>query len=206
MIHDICLKALDSARRGDAIEILMDAFLRDPTMRWCFGARQNGYDSRLLAYLEAGHDFHVSLGQPVHGAFAGDRLLGVVYVMMPEVEIPDAALEGLRSRLMEGCGVESAQRFFRYHEAMDARSPRGPSHLLAVVGVRERAMGQGVGARLVGWAGDLCDAHASSLGVCLDTGNDRNVLFYERLGYRVIGEERFDDLVERLMFRPRCPS
>jgi len=182
----------------------MGAFAGDPTLGWCFGARQDGYDSRLRAYLEAGHDFHVALGQPVEGAFAGGDLVGVVYAMTPEAEVSDADLAALRARLEDGCGSESARRFFQYHEVMEAIAPGSPCHVLAVVGVRDGFRGRGVGTRLVQWVGELCDGHASSLGVRLDTGTDRNVAFYQRLGYRVIGQESFNDLVERVMFRPRA--
>lgn len=197
------LRGVEPALREASIGVLQDAFTDDPTLRYCFAGDEPGYAERLRAYLEAGHDWHTALGQPVQGAFVGPDLAGVLYGMDPAPPEPRAEGLRLRARLEEGCGAEGARRFFEYNQAMEAIAPDGAAHLVALIGVRAAFRRRGIGSALMDWFGLRCDSDPHSLGIVLDTGSDGNLGFYARHGYRVIGEQRFDALLERVLLRPR---
>jgi GNAT superfamily N-acetyltransferase len=194
---------LDPADARAPGDVLATAFHDDPTLRWCFGGDEPGFAERLRGYLEVGHRWHTGLGQPLHGIRAGGALLGVSYAVRPDVEVDPEQVEALRRALEERCGARWAERFALYNERVDAKLPDGRFHGIALVGVRPEAQGRGHGARLVGRVCALCDADPHSEGVVLDTGNPRNVPFYEKLGFRQVDEVAFEGFRERVMLRPR---
>lgn len=197
------LGPLGPALHSEATSILGEAFRDDPTLGWCFEQERPGFEARLRAYLELGHRWHVGRGEPVHGAFAGGALAGVVYLMRPDAESPRDALAAFERSLEGACGAEGAARFARYNQAMEGLHPVACCHVLALVGVRSRLRGRGLGSALVRWVGAQCDGDPRSQGVVLDTGRERNLAFYGRLGYRSVGTARLGPLVEHLLFRPR---
>jgi GNAT superfamily N-acetyltransferase len=142
----------------------------------------------------------------VHGAFADGALVGVVYLMRPDAAFPREAVAGFERSLEAACGAEGAARFARYNRAMEELRPVAACHVLALLGVRGELRGRGLGSELVRWVGARCDAHPRSQGVVLDTGRERDLVFYGRLGYRPVGTARLGPLVEHLLFRPRRPG
>jgi GNAT superfamily N-acetyltransferase len=185
-------------------DVLAAAFREDPTLRWCFGGDEPGFEERLRGYLEVGHGWHTGLGHPLHGVRADGALVGVSYPVLPDVEVAPQQVEALRAALVERCGRRWAERFAAYNERVDARIPDGRFHGLALVGVLPEHRGRGLGALLVDRVSSLCDADPRSEGVVLDTGNPRNVAFYERRGFRVVDEIPFEGFTERVMLRPRA--
>ncbi len=184
-------------------DVLAAAFRDDPTLRWCFGGDEPGFEERLRGYLEVGHRWHTSIGHPVHGVLEDDTLVGVSYAMLPDVESTPEQVAALRTGLAEACGERWAARFAEYNVRVEVVQPDGRFHGIALVGVLPARQGRGLGARLVEKVTALCDADPRSEGVVLDAGTERNVRFYEALGFSQVAEVAFDGFVERVMLRPR---
>lgn len=68
---------------------------------------------------------------------------------------------------------------------MEFNRPREPHYFIQVLGVDERAQGQGHGRRLVESLLRHCDAN--HLPVYLETGNPDNLCFYEKFGFQIKG-------------------
>ncbi len=80
-----------------------------------------------------------------------------------------------------------------------------PANLRAIdIWIGEAAyLGRGYGTRMMRWAIDLCFAEPAVEAILIDplTSNTRAIRFYQRLGFRPVGERRFGDdlcLVHRL--------
>jgi GNAT superfamily N-acetyltransferase len=187
-------------------EVLAAAFHDDPTLRWCFGGDEPGFEGRLRGYLELGHRWHTGVGHPVHGVRAGDVLVGAAYAILPDIEITPPQVAALRAALVERCGQPWATRFTDYNERVEVLRPDGRFHGIALVGVLPEWQGRGLGARMVDRVSALCDADPRSEGVLLDTATDDNVRFYEARGFHPVAEVAFDGFVERVMLRPRNPT
>lgn len=194
---------LDPADLHGPQDVLAAAFHDDPTLRWCFGGDEPGFERRLRGYLEVGHRWHTGIGHPLHGVHADAALVGVSYTILPDVEVAPQQVEVLRASLVERCGAPWAARFAEYNERVDAKLPEGRFHGIALVGVLPAYQGRGLGALLVDRVSALCDADPRSEGVVLDTGHEHNVRFYERRGFRLVDEVPFDGFTERVMLRPR---
>lgn len=182
--------------------VLAAAFHDDPTLRWCFGGDEPGFEERLHGYLEVGHTWHTDVGHPVHGIREGEVLAGVAYAILPDIQSSPQQVETLRASLVERCGQQWAARFAEYNQRVEAVQPKGRFHGIALVGVRPEWQGRGLGAQMVDRVLALCDADPRSDGVLLDTTTERNVRFYQARGFRQVAEVAFDGFVERVMLRP----
>ncbi len=91
-----------------------------------------------------------------------------------------------RFRCLWGRGWRVARRWARVFEWLDALHPQEPLGYLGTLGVDPSLQGRGVGRALLGrWLAGL-DREAT--GAYLETDRCENVAFYERSGFRVLGE------------------
>jgi len=91
-----------------------------------------------------------------------------------------------RFRCFWGQGWRVARRWARVFESLDALHPLEPLGYLGTLGVDPSLQGRGVGRALLGrWLAGL-DREAT--GAYLETDRCENVAFYERSGFRVLGE------------------
>ena len=80
----------------------------------------------------------------------------------------------------------------------------GPHWFLLVLGVDPTHQGQGVGGALLQPVLELADR--DHLACLLDTNNEKNLLFYERHGFEVTGQERPDPLGPNVWVMLREPK
>ncbi|MFH1610090.1 MAG: GNAT family N-acetyltransferase [Candidatus Bipolaricaulota bacterium] len=110
-----------------------------------------------------------------------------------------------------GSGIQSQNRFslrslrLRGKQIPPEIQGSGAGHWKVVLlGVRPAWRGRGVGSSLMDRAHALCDRDPDARGVYLSTHGRRNRSFYERLGYKVIGQIRLGRLELYRMARPRA--
>jgi GNAT superfamily N-acetyltransferase len=72
-----------------------------------------------------------------------------------------------------------------------AAHPREPHHYLFLLGVDPSMQGRGVGRTLIGPILERCDR--DSLPAYLETATERNIPFYQSLGFVVTGEHHIED-------------
>jgi ribosomal protein S18 acetylase RimI-like enzyme len=72
---------------------------------------------------------------------------------------------------------------------MERRHPAGPDHwYLAVLGTDPASQGRGLGSAVLGPVLEQCDR--DGVGAYLESSKERNIDFYARHGFRVLGEVR----------------
>jgi len=198
---DVRIRDLEPDARALSIQILHDAFRTDPWMRHCFQTERPGYEERCRAYLEEGHDWHVSGQHPWLGAASEDGLVGVLYGMAPDP--PANAFPDLMARLEERCGPEARRRFVACETEAGALEPDGRYHTLALLAVEPGVQRNGLGSALVrAWA-ERCDADPSSEGTILATARPENIPFYLRHGYAEVGSAPLGEGTNFVLVRPR---
>ena len=204
-MSELKIRALDPADGVRAVAVLMDAFAPDPWAQWCFFGEEPGYRDRLHGYLEVGHAWHTGLGFSLLGAYEGERLLAVAYVMEAGAEIPSGEEHALLPRMREACGDAATERFRRCNQATEAETADAPAHCIALIAVDSTRQSRGVGSRLMEGVLANAEADASSAGVVLETSNPRNLMFYHRHGFERVGRvhiDGLDGLDIHVLFRP----
>ncbi len=149
----------------------------DPNRR----LRSNLHGMRALLPLARTHGYVIS-------ATLDGRVSGVLVAVPPGAfPLPSPPLVS-RLRCLLGQGPMVAQRWSEVFELLETQHPQGPHWYLGTIGVDPSLQGRGVGeALLSNWLGEV---EASGQPAYLETDTERNVSFYERVGFEVEGEMR----------------
>ena len=81
--------------------------------------------------------------------------------------------------------------------------PKVPHHYIHYVGVMGKLQGKGIGRRFLEYINEIVEADSKSIGVGLDTENDKNVSLCLKLGYQLVSQKTFDDLTIYCLFKPK---
>ena len=177
------------------VEILADAFAADPFFRWMWSTDARGIRDGVAAWMGLVLD---RLQDRAELAILPDASAAAVWVH------PDRPLEAADYAAVDS--LLAARLGDRGSVVMAAIAATGPfrpearHRTLLYVGVRPSAQGAGAGRRVL--AAGLQRTDLDGLPVYLNSTNQRNVSFYERLGFAKLGEVPVAaDVVLRPMWR-----
>lgn len=102
---------------------------------------------------------------------------------------------------MEELTLDAGHRYASFWEWVESKIPDEPLWHLDSVAVDPEARGRGIGAALIEHG--LGMARADGVGAQLETGNPRNVPYYERFGFRVVADAESPDHGPRIWFMRR---
>lgn len=166
------------ADQQKAIAVVALAFASDPMMRWSFPDP--------VQYFEIGEDFISAFGSKAFEqgtADATENLETVALWLPPKVE-PD--FEALMSFFEKSHATpETKKDGEAVFEQMDKFHPKEPHWYLPLIGADPVHQGKGYGAALMAHAMKRCDE--SGLPAYLESSSPKNVPFYERFGFKVMG-------------------
>jgi GNAT superfamily N-acetyltransferase len=160
-----------------AIDVLVTAFTADPVIRW-FYPSASGYLTHFPAFLRA-------FGGKSFAARTVWRLgeFGAVALWFaPNVE-PDG--DAVVAEVKRSVGPGQQADLFAVLEQMDSAHPTYPHWYLPWFGVDGAQQGKGLGGELLRNCLDVVDQ--DHMPAYLESPNPRNLPFYERNGFEVIG-------------------
>jgi GNAT superfamily N-acetyltransferase len=168
------------ADRKRAIETVVMAFAVDPVIRWFY--------SEPWRYLAHYGSFVETFGGQAFGegsAWTLGECDATAIWLSPASRLDDDAIVGhLESTVVP----EKFGDLLDVLGQMDARHPPDPHWYLAWLGVDTAMQGHGLGDQLLTQCLEVIDSDKAP--AYLDNTNPRNVPFYERHGFRVIGESQ----------------
>jgi ribosomal protein S18 acetylase RimI-like enzyme len=157
--------------------VLLLAFAADPMARWTWRDPER--------YLATFPEFAAAFGGRAfeHGsAFIAEDFAGAALWLPPGVEPDEAALGALIERTAQP-GLE--QDIATILEQMGRYHPAEPHWYLPLIGVDPARQGEGHGSRLMRRALEAADR--DGVAAYLESANPRNVPFYQRLGFELLG-------------------
>jgi GNAT superfamily N-acetyltransferase len=173
------------------------SFVVEPMMLWSVGdrgdlaARYTLHFRHALETLiplgmvwEAGSAEGVAIWFPPGGADAWQQ-----------VQMGDEQLDGMTP--------DAARRYATFWEWVESKMSHDPLWHLDAVAVEPEVRGQGIGAALIEHG--LSQAREDGVGAVLETGNPRNVPYYETFGFRVVDEADAPGGGPRIWFLRRDP-
>jgi len=172
------VKSADASIRENAIGTIVLGFAADPMARWAW-PESSEYLRTMPRFVNAfgGQAFEHGTAYVTEGARAAALWLP------PGVE-PDEAEMGaimektLRAEIAEDIGVVM--------KGMAEHHPLEPHWYLPVIAADPNWIGQGLGAVLMKHALRRCDEEG--VAAYLESSNPRNISFYERHGFEIIGK------------------
>jgi GNAT superfamily N-acetyltransferase len=180
---DIRKLAADDVSR--IVTALAHAFEDDPVMSWIFPD-----DSKRLSYLEKAFGLFLrKIWLPQEECYATERLFGAA-LWLPPGKWHLGVGEQLRLfPSMISVTGRNLPRLISVLNLMEKKHPKDPAHYyLAVLGVEPAFQGRGFGGALMQPVLARCDREGIS--AYLESSKRRNVVLYERHGFRVVEELR----------------
>lgn len=180
-----------------AVRTLADAFADYAFTRHVVAAE--GHAERVRRFQEL---FLTRVGLPYGRVWVTDDVRAVAVWTTPERD-PAPGFAEVGPLIQELAG-ERAAAFAAAERALEPHRPREPTWFLATVGVDPRAQGRGLGRAVLGAGIDAADR--SGHPAFLETSSERNVEFYERLGFTVTAEVDLPDGGPRTWCMRREPA
>ncbi|MFH9069160.1 GNAT family N-acetyltransferase [Streptomyces alboflavus] len=167
-----------------AVRTLTRAFADYPFTRHVVAA--DGHDERVRRFQEL---FLTRVGLRYGRTWVTDDARAAAVWTTPERDPAPGFTEV--GPLIEELAGDRAPAFAAAQRALDPHRPSEPVWFLATVGVAPDAQGQGLGGVVV--AAGLEAADRAGHPAFLETSSERNVRFYERLGFTVTAEVELPD-------------
>lgn len=198
----ITITSLETKDTQNIIEVFLAAFEKDPLMYYFFG---NEYHNLARYFWQYVCDLSSILDLLLLGAFIEGELQGVAFITPPEVDNADKqeAIDRLDEQLAIAMGEEVIMRLGAYSQMKEAHKPKQPHFYLNTLGVMPKSQGQGVGKALIAELHRMSEESSQSFNVELDTENEQNLNFYQKLGYSVSTVTNLDEVNIWFLFRPQ---
>lgn len=189
-------------RKSEALDVLCDAFYNYPVMRYVLADAGADYDAQLRQLIDFFCEARLVRGVPMYAIEAQGQIAAVALVSPPaERDMPAELARGYED-LIAALGQTADTRMECYDAACEAGDPGTPSHYLGVLGARSTHQRQGYGRQLAEHATQLVREDGGSTGLLLNTETEKNIGYYEQLGFHVAGEADAEQLHTWSMFWP----
>ncbi len=207
-IHDASsVSRLSGAQAHQVVDVFCDAFQDYPVMRYVLGLVDGDYDRRLRTLINLFVMARVWREEPILGIFGGDELVATAILTLPGKRQPPAEFIRLREAVWRELGAAALLRYEAFGEATRSFDIGRPHYHLNMIGVRRSHAGRGLARQLLNAVHAMSQSDPVSQGVTLTTEEARNVSFYERFGYSVVGQTRVAAQLETWgFFRPNQNS
>jgi len=177
-------RAVRVATAADAsalTRVLVHAFADDPFISWAVRTDER----RTAAYWRLFDLFVRRLSLPYGHVFTTDRL-DAVALWVPPGCWRQGAVDQVRQLpdWMAIVGLKRMSHVFGAIATLLSKHPSEPHYYLPFVGVDPSARGRGTGSAVLQPVLRWCDT--LRLGAYLENTNERNLVFYDRLGFRVL--------------------
>ncbi|MET9548904.1 GNAT family N-acetyltransferase [Streptomyces sp. NPDC006627] len=167
-----------------AVDTLARAFADYPFTRYVVAA--DAHEERIRGFQEL---FFTRVGMVYGRVWVADAGRAVAVWTTPDQD-PGPGFAEVGPRIGELAG-DRAPWFESAERALEAHRPERPVWFLATVGVDPAAQGQGLGSAVL--RPGLEAADRAGCPAFLETSSERNVAFYERLGFAVTAEVALPD-------------
>lgn len=169
----------------DAARVLADAFLDDPMVLWTLGGDFS--DREALRERMTSFFTEINRGSVAEGMMWGtEDGKGIAVWLTPETtEAYEAEDLEMRPRLAP-LSDDGGARYAVFWDWIAAHIPEEPTWFLDQIAVEAEYRGKGIGAALIEHG--IAMAERAGQQCFLETGNPRNVAYYERFGFEVVSE------------------
>jgi GNAT superfamily N-acetyltransferase len=186
--------------RESVIDVLAESFRDYPFFTFALeGKTGSEYERSLRALIGFFVDARLMRGWPVLGIREGSTLSAAMLISDPVVTPRPDALNSVYEEVRSEVGNQVLARLDEFESALDACEPSAPTFFVGMVGVRPEAQGKGFGRALMEHVAKMAYDRPDSAGVTLTTETKKNLPFYQRLGYRVLGSAEVGPLTTWLM-------
>lgn len=203
-LNDVEVMALDESCSRQARSLLYHSYKDEPTFKYLLDSRRPGYKQRIRATIRELIRLHFERGETVLGVVhkLDRRVLGVAFVSDVGLKMDISRQFLWRLKMTLTAGFEGTRRYIQYFNDVQRSLPNKAHRTVSLIGIHPEFQKQGLGRLLMESVHQQVSDDARSIGVFLDTGNNRYLSFYESLGYERFADIKMGaDLTEVVLFR-----
>jgi ribosomal protein S18 acetylase RimI-like enzyme len=192
---------ISNQRSAEAAEVLANAFLDYPVIRYFFEDQGSHYGACVSELYRFFVESCIAQGKHVMGVLSLGKLVAVSCVQGPEIQSGSEDLSHAEERFFNKIGATAVSRIQAYNKMVSDHLPQKPHYYLEDIGVLPEYRGMGFARILLQQVHDLSASNPISTGIGLDTHEFSNVSLYRHFGYQVTGETYLDHIRTWFMFR-----
>jgi GNAT superfamily N-acetyltransferase len=203
-LDDVAVMRLDERFNRQARSLLYHSYKDEPTFKYLLDAHRPGYKQRIRATIRELIRLHMDRGEFIFGVIhkEEDRLLGVAFFSDLQLKMDISKQLFWRLKMVLTAGFEGTRRFVEYFNDVQESLPSKNHRMVSLIGIHPDFQKQGLGKLLLESIHAITDQDVNSIGLFLDTGNNRYLDFYQSLSYEVFTELPLGQLKEFVLYRP----
>ena len=197
--YEILIREMQKADLPQTVKVIRKAYATNPAILAIYGGNPTAVRRMQIAvesefkYLP-GNIFVAELDSLVVG--------GMRIVQWPACQASNIKM--LPSMLASVRGIGPLVRAMKWQSAWKKRDPSKPHWHLAVLGVLPHFQGKGIGSQMMQFYCDISDR--DKIEAYHETDRPENIPFYERFGFKVVGEEIINGAKNWYMVRSIKPE
>ncbi len=185
------------------IAVLWESFYDYPVMRYVLRDSGLRYSEHLHKMITLFVSARLLLNDVILGIRSQDELVAVVTTSDPSIP-PHPDFAALREHTWEVLGPEALARYQQFVDAWTSMEWSVPQLHVNMIGVCRAHQRRGLARTLLYEVHRMAQESPSATGISLTTEDERNVSFYQRQGYEIIGHRQVgSDLQAWSFFRPK---
>lgn len=195
---------IDERFSRQARSLLFHSYKDEPIYKYLFESDRPGYKQRIRATLRELIRLHLDRNELVFGVIhkTEERLLGVAFCSDLELKTDINKQFLWRLKMTLTAGLEGTKRFVKYFSDVQQSLPAKNHRMVGLIGVHPDFQKQGLGKLLLEAIHEIADKDKNSIGLFVDTGNNRYLEFYKELKYEIYTELPVEHIQEYVLFRP----
>jgi len=175
-----------------AAALMAICFLKDPLFRYYTKNVKKEEKKRVVeALIGSDIEMHIEDGSPVYGIQKKKRIIGLVALRNLAVTInPFRYIPVFVKLLMQGVGIMVILRVLKFAFKTDRFFPRNTNYV-SHLAVHPQYQGKGLGKKLINFISEYAKKYFPENKIALATNNKKNLSFYQKASYTVLGNKRF---------------
>jgi ribosomal protein S18 acetylase RimI-like enzyme len=155
----------------------------------------------LKLVFKAGCMARLSQNHALYAAEWNNKLVAVANLLPTYRPAQTESMKRMWNQVSEKLGPENVKRLEDYVALREKHKPPRLHHYLITIGVDPEFQRMGFGRALLESVVEAARHDPTTAGVMLDTDGEKNLVFYERNGFSVIGKEDLDGTEVLFMYR-----
>ncbi len=188
-------------RLDEAADVLARAFATDRVIAHIVPPSTPDRYNVLKMLFKAGCMSRLSQGHALLGAEWNNKIVAVANLLPTYRPALTPSMTRMWTQVADALGPEGYKRMEDYVALREKHKPPRLHHYLISIGVDPEYQSMGFGKALVESTVQAVVDDPTSAGVMLDTDGEKNLVFYERNGFSVIGKEDLDGTEVLYMYR-----